>query len=323
MGFIQDLPTDLVHSFRATLEEVRRADLLLHVRDASVEPRVYEAQRAAVEETLGELGAGNVLTLEVWNKVDKEVVVERNGCRGDGDGGSGSDSESDNGSDSGSDIGSGSGSSSDSSDGDDHPRSLGQRGGEKKGDRADRRGENWTGGGPGVGHGEGSNAPHDMSFPGDDDEEEEEVGTGRGFASVHIQGVDDGGRDGGRGGGSVGKVQDLVLDEGSDQGSGRGLAANANPAVVGVTDGQELQTREEGEAGGGEERVNHVPVPSSRTKPSEDGAIRVSAATGEGLGLLLERIDAALHLGGNGRRFSPKPVDRYRYVRVLPGQSQQ
>ncbi|CAN0410890.1 unnamed protein product, partial [Ectocarpus sp. 13 AM-2016] len=70
VGFIQDLPTDLVHSFKSTLEEVKSADVLLHVRDASVEPRVCEAHRKAVQETLVELGAGGVPTLEVWNKVD-------------------------------------------------------------------------------------------------------------------------------------------------------------------------------------------------------------------------------------------------------------
>ena len=332
MGFIQDLPTDLVHSFRATLEEVRRADLLLHVRDASVEPRVYEAQRAAVEETLGELGAGSVLSLEVWNKVDKEVVVERSGCRGGGDdgggGGSGSDSGSDSGSGNGSDSysdsdsGSCSNSGSSSSADDYHPQSPGRRVVERKGDRADRCGEDWAGEEPGAGCGKSSNTPHDMSFPGDEEEEEEveEECTQRGFAAARVRGVDVGGREGGEGRG-VDKVQGLVLDEGSSQGSGRSLANVSNPAVNCVIVGQESQTGGEREAGRGK-GVNHVPVPSGST-PYEDGAIRVSAATGEGLGLLLERIDAALHLGGDGRRFSPKPVDRYQYVRVLPGQSQQ
>ena len=114
-------------------------------------------------------------------------------------------------------------------------------------------------------------------------------------------------------------MQGLVLDEASDQANSRGVA-NVKLAVDCV-DGRGLETGQEGEECG-REGVNHVPVPSRR-KPSEDGAIRVSAATGEGLGLLLERIDAALHLSGDGRRFSPKPVDRYQYVRVLPGQSQQ
>ncbi|CAM9698865.1 unnamed protein product, partial [Scytosiphon promiscuus] len=79
VGFIQDLPTDLIHSFKSTLEEVKSADVLVHVRDASVEPRICEAQRKAVQETLAELGAGGVPTLEVWNKVDKERASGRGG----------------------------------------------------------------------------------------------------------------------------------------------------------------------------------------------------------------------------------------------------
>ena len=255
VGFIQDLPTDLVHSFRATLEEVRRADLLLHVRDASVEPRVHEAQRAAVEETLGELGAGNVMTLEVWNKVDAEVVVELRGCHEDGGGGTGGDGGDDgggggSGGDGGGGSGSGSGSDGGSSGGDGRLRSLGwgAREREHEGDREDRRRECWGGEGPGAGHGKESDVSHDMS----------------------------------------------------------------------VVDCRELQTREKGEVGVG---GGVVSVP--RGNLSGDGAIRVSAATGEGLGLLLERIDAALHLSGDGQRSSLKPVDRYQYVRILPGQSQQ
>lgn len=77
VGFIQDLPTALIHSFRATLDEVKRADVLLHVRDASSTPQVSEAQRLAVEETLRELGASEVPTLVVWNKVDKEQDCEK------------------------------------------------------------------------------------------------------------------------------------------------------------------------------------------------------------------------------------------------------
>lgn len=76
VGFIQDLPTALIHSFKATLEEVQKADVLLHVRDASVSRRVSEAQRVAVEETLRELGAAEIPTIEVWNKSDQHGAGE-------------------------------------------------------------------------------------------------------------------------------------------------------------------------------------------------------------------------------------------------------
>jgi len=72
VGFISDLPTSLVAAFRATLEEVVEADLILHVRDIS-HPET-QAQRADVENVLGELGIDadrpDGLILEVWNKVD-------------------------------------------------------------------------------------------------------------------------------------------------------------------------------------------------------------------------------------------------------------
>ncbi len=69
VGFIQKLPTQLVAAFRATLEEVTEADLLLHVIDAS-HPQA-EAQAMAVFETLEEIGAGGLPTLTVLNKVDR------------------------------------------------------------------------------------------------------------------------------------------------------------------------------------------------------------------------------------------------------------
>ncbi len=72
VGFISDLPTQLVAAFRATLEEVLEADLILHVRDIS-HPDT-EAQAADVADVLAELGVeveagGRVV--EVWNKVDR------------------------------------------------------------------------------------------------------------------------------------------------------------------------------------------------------------------------------------------------------------
>ena len=68
VGFIRDLPADLVNAFRATLEELQQADLLLHVIDAS-DPR-FEEQCAAVEKILGELDLLSTPRLRVFNKCD-------------------------------------------------------------------------------------------------------------------------------------------------------------------------------------------------------------------------------------------------------------
>jgi GTPase len=71
VGFISELPTTLIASFRATLEEVLAADIILHVRDVS--HRETEAQSNDVNIVLGELGIdeqqrGQII--EVWNKAD-------------------------------------------------------------------------------------------------------------------------------------------------------------------------------------------------------------------------------------------------------------
>jgi len=68
VGFIQRLPHKLVSAFKATLEEVVSADLLLHVVDVS-NPN-YEEQMLAVDEVLAELGATNKNTIVVYNKMD-------------------------------------------------------------------------------------------------------------------------------------------------------------------------------------------------------------------------------------------------------------
>jgi GTP-binding protein HflX len=74
VGFISDLPTQLVAAFRATLEEVTGADLILHVRDIA-NPSTA-AQKAQVLEVLGDLGVtegeggATIPILEVWNKID-------------------------------------------------------------------------------------------------------------------------------------------------------------------------------------------------------------------------------------------------------------
>lgn len=69
VGFLRRLPHQLVAAFRATLEEVTEADLLLHVVDAS-HPQM-EAQIQAVQEVLTELGAQDKPVVAVLNKVDK------------------------------------------------------------------------------------------------------------------------------------------------------------------------------------------------------------------------------------------------------------
>jgi GTP-binding protein HflX len=68
VGFIRDLPHDLVAAFRATLEETRQADLLLHVVDAHAEH--IEAMMGDVEKVLTEIDADQVLQLQIYNKID-------------------------------------------------------------------------------------------------------------------------------------------------------------------------------------------------------------------------------------------------------------
>ena len=70
VGFIRKLPHQLVDAFGATLEETIRADLLLHVLDASAPLEEMEAMRHAVEEVLQEIGAGESPRVLVLNKID-------------------------------------------------------------------------------------------------------------------------------------------------------------------------------------------------------------------------------------------------------------
>jgi GTP-binding protein HflX len=69
VGFIHRLPHQLIEAFKSTLEEVRRADLLLHVVDAT-SPEAEE-QIGVVERVLEEIGAGATPTVLVWNKIDR------------------------------------------------------------------------------------------------------------------------------------------------------------------------------------------------------------------------------------------------------------
>lgn len=70
VGFIRDLPHDLIEAFRATLEETQEADLLLHVIDIS-DPN-WRDTAFAVEQVLTELGAQDVPTIQVFNKIDRQ-----------------------------------------------------------------------------------------------------------------------------------------------------------------------------------------------------------------------------------------------------------
>lgn len=82
VGFIRDLPHTLVTSFRATLEEVRKAEVLVHVRDAS--SPMWEEHKAEVEKVLAELEVLDKPRIEVLNKVDLLSEEERPAIAGDG-----------------------------------------------------------------------------------------------------------------------------------------------------------------------------------------------------------------------------------------------
>ena len=75
VGFIRKLPTDLVESFKSTLDEVREADLLLHVVDIS-HPQ-FEEQIDVVEKTLTEIGASGKPSMIVFNKIDAYTYVRK------------------------------------------------------------------------------------------------------------------------------------------------------------------------------------------------------------------------------------------------------
>ncbi|NNE81202.1 MAG: GTPase HflX [Silicimonas sp.] len=76
VGFISDLPTELVAAFRATLEEVLEADVILHVRDIS-HPETEEQHRDVMT-ILDNLGVGeDRRVIEVWNKIDRVPIDQR------------------------------------------------------------------------------------------------------------------------------------------------------------------------------------------------------------------------------------------------------
>ena len=75
VGFIRKLPTDLVDSFKSTLDEVREADLLVHIVDISHPD--FEEQISVVEKTLGDLGCADKPMLVLFNKIDAYTWVEK------------------------------------------------------------------------------------------------------------------------------------------------------------------------------------------------------------------------------------------------------
>src|SRR5690606_26755278 len=75
VGFVRDLPHELVAAFRSTLSEAREADLLLHVIDASDPLR--DERAAQVDAVLGEIGAGGIPQLLVFNKIDRLGIEAR------------------------------------------------------------------------------------------------------------------------------------------------------------------------------------------------------------------------------------------------------
>lgn len=79
VGFIQNLPHDLIAAFRATLEEVNEADLILHVVDASSEMR--EDQMRTVNAILQELGSGDKPQLVLFNKRMHVLLNSLKCCR--------------------------------------------------------------------------------------------------------------------------------------------------------------------------------------------------------------------------------------------------
>ncbi len=75
VGFIRKLPTDLVDSFKSTLDEVREADLLVHVADISHPD--FENQIEVVDKTLNELGCADKPLIIIFNKIDAYTWVEK------------------------------------------------------------------------------------------------------------------------------------------------------------------------------------------------------------------------------------------------------
>jgi GTP-binding protein HflX len=80
VGFVRDLPHDLVEAFKATLEETKEADLLLHIIDAN--DRDWLLHSKAVESVLEEIGADDIPRIEVYNKIDLMPALPAHNERG-------------------------------------------------------------------------------------------------------------------------------------------------------------------------------------------------------------------------------------------------
>ncbi len=80
VGFIKKLPVELITSFRATLEELKEADCILHVID--ITSSTFERQITAVEATLSDIGIPDIPVINIFNKIDllpnKEELLEKN-----------------------------------------------------------------------------------------------------------------------------------------------------------------------------------------------------------------------------------------------------
>ncbi len=85
VGFVRDLPHELVAAFRSTLSEAREADLLLHVIDAADPLR--EERSAQVDAVLSEIGAGDIPQVLVYNKIDRVLVRGESAVPPEGDAG--------------------------------------------------------------------------------------------------------------------------------------------------------------------------------------------------------------------------------------------
>lgn len=75
VGFVHKLPHELVEAFKSTLEEVRQADLLLHLIDSSSAAR--DIHRSVVRQVLADIDASDIPILEVWNKIDRVPADSR------------------------------------------------------------------------------------------------------------------------------------------------------------------------------------------------------------------------------------------------------
>ena len=75
VGFIRDLPHELIESFKATLDEIREADLLIHIIDVEQDGRQHRIDE--VNQVIEMIGASNVPQIEVYNKIDEHLALEK------------------------------------------------------------------------------------------------------------------------------------------------------------------------------------------------------------------------------------------------------